>query len=132
MCLLGMPFNVIAFTSTVIAFLFGSLFNLFHSTDQQIRERAQRPPIVRLRNAVRSTLHSAVQRCRRRRKEAAEQPVASSDTLVHKHSQPHEEKKPSVDADTSTSSTASSVEEDVEEVESESLSSPAARRRHER
>ena len=100
---MSMPFNVIAFTSTVIAFLFGSLFNLFYSTDQQIRDRAQQTPIARLRNAA----IAALQRCRRRRKQAAEQPSDSSASAQH-------------------------PEEDNADQDSTPLLSPTVRRRNER
>jgi hypothetical protein len=61
-----MPFNVIAFTSTVIAFFFGSLFNLYYSTDEQIIERSQQTPITRLR----SRILALVTRCRRKKQPA--------------------------------------------------------------
>ena len=31
-----MPFNVIAFTSTLLAFFFGSVFNMLHSSSDEI------------------------------------------------------------------------------------------------
>ena len=49
----SMPFNVIAFTSTVMAFFFGSMFNLLYSTDEQIKERMNGiTPLTRLRNRI--------------------------------------------------------------------------------
>ena len=51
-----MPFNVIAFTSTVLAFFFGSMFNLLYSTDAQIIERSTQTPLGRFRKRLRSLL----------------------------------------------------------------------------
>jgi hypothetical protein len=37
----SMPFNVIAFTSTLLAFFFGSLFNMLHSSPNEILRRGR-------------------------------------------------------------------------------------------
>ena len=37
----SMPFNVIAFTSTTLAFFFGSVFNMLHSSPNEILRRGR-------------------------------------------------------------------------------------------
>ena len=59
---MSMPFNVVAFTSTVLAFFFGSLFNLTYSTTAAIIQRSQQTPIAR----IRAKLQALLGRCRRR------------------------------------------------------------------
>lgn len=44
----SMPFNVIAFTSTVIAFCFGSLFRVLYESDQQILHDKQETKLIKL------------------------------------------------------------------------------------
>ena len=63
-----MPFNVIAFTSTALAFFFGSLFNALYSTDAQIIERARQTPLSRMKGRIQRLLR----RCRRRTAASAE------------------------------------------------------------
>ena len=58
---MSMPFNVVAFTSTVLAFFFGSLFNLTYSTTANIVKRSQQTPLSR----VRGRLAALRGRCRR-------------------------------------------------------------------
>ena len=65
---MSMPFNVVAFTSTVIAFFFGSLFNLTYATTADIIQRSQRTPITRIKAA----LLRVTRKCRRQASMTAE------------------------------------------------------------
>ena len=58
---MSMPFNVVAFTSTVLAFFFGSLFNLTYSTTADIVARSQQTPIARIKGRLAALLG----KCRR-------------------------------------------------------------------
>ena len=58
---MSMPFNVVAFTSTVLAFFFGSLFNLTYSTTADIVARSRQTPLSRVKNRLTGLLG----RCRR-------------------------------------------------------------------
>ena len=58
---MSMPFNVVAFTSTVLAFFFGSLFNLTYSTTADIIKRSQQSPASR----IRGKLQAMLERCKR-------------------------------------------------------------------
>ena len=64
---MSMPFNVVAFTSTVLAFFFGSMFNLTYSTTADIIKRSQQTPVTR----IKSRLAGLLARCRRPTKLAA-------------------------------------------------------------
>ena len=58
---MSMPFNVVAFTSTVLAFFFGSLFNLTYSTTADIVQRSKQTPLSR----IKSRLVALLGKCKR-------------------------------------------------------------------
>ena len=74
---MSMPFNVVAFTSTVLAFLFGSLFNLTYSTTADIVQRSKQTPLSR----IKSKLAALLGRCRRTAKGAKEEGAGVAEPL---------------------------------------------------
>jgi hypothetical protein len=48
----SMPFNVIAFTSTLLAFFFGSIFNMLHSSPNEILRRGRVTVGQRVRSLI--------------------------------------------------------------------------------
>jgi hypothetical protein len=48
----SMPFNVIAFTSTMAAFLFGSMFHVLYADEEEIIKRRYETPLDRVKSKL--------------------------------------------------------------------------------
>lgn len=67
----SMPFNVVAFTSTVLAFFFGSVFNILTSSPDELLRRGRTSLLQRIIFFLVPKWRALVARCRRKKAEPA-------------------------------------------------------------